>query len=160
MANKIFLISAICTIIIVPLTLLLWFRPRSPKEERRGKIKNQIRVTTNNTFPIFGQIGVEAEMGDHLVSVEVTNISQKRHQVTGWAINTGNGNNIFVIDPIHWDPKLPRWIEPGETLNFHMPASEIREISKSQKVPFSKMKPWVAFGDGSKVWSKKSVPLE
>ena len=142
------------------LAFFFWWKPRQPNSKSRGRISREIRVAVSNQLPVF-DVGLRSErVGDHLVGITVKNLSDRRHLIVNWAIGMTKKANLFVVEPVHWDPKLPCWIEPGQSLTFHAPADELRSAHVEKEIPFKKMKPWVEFGDGTRIHSKSSVPLK
>jgi hypothetical protein len=60
---------------------------------------------------------------------------------------------------MRWEARLPRWLEPGESIDVYAPADELREAHKEHGVAFDDMVPWAGTGDGRKFRASKGVPL-
>jgi hypothetical protein len=65
-----------------------------------------------------------------------------------------------MVDPIHWDVKLPHWIESGDKITLHMPSEELRKLSNDKNIRFcDKMYGVIELGDPAKIKSSNTVPL-
>lgn len=124
-----------------------------------GADARTITVTPGNSFPIFDQPDGSQDLGDHMVSVTIANTSEARVNIKSWGISCGGDKNLFIMKPIHWDPTLPRWVEPGDNFSVHIPADDVRRTHFDESIAYDDMVPWATTGDGRTFRADRGIPL-
>lgn len=140
----------------VGVAVIAWLRPRTPAASARHE---RIRVETSNAFPVFGTMGRDAELGDHMLCVTLKNGSPRPVKVVSWGIRVPGDRNIAILVPEPWSATLPSWVGPGDEASCYVPAATIRAQQTQLGCSFRQMRPWVSLADGRKLRASKPVLL-
>ena len=141
--------------IAVVIAYLSWRRPLGRNKRRNSKKNKDIKLKLTSQFPVFGN----DQLGEHQIGFEIRNLGSVRHKICSWWIEVPTGEKLVMMDPLHWDVRLPYWLESGDVITLHMPAIELRRLNEEKNIEFEKMFGYVELGDSSKVKSTNSVPL-
>ena len=143
----------------VAVAVAAWLRPRHAARTPRNKVSGDIVVDTTNGWMTFDHPDGSSSFSDHLVIVTVRNVGHDRTLLKNWGISVDREGSIVDLGSLNFNPALPRWLDPGEDVSFHIPSESIRTVSTDRNVPFKRMHAFVGLGDGRTVSSKKPVPL-
>ena len=117
-----------------------------------------IRLSSVYAMPVFGPPGAQ-EFGDDYIQVTVANNGRAPATLKNWGIDLGNKRNAFPGSPLSWTTPLGSRIEPHSSAQLAILVDEARRISREERVPYDKMRPWVELGNGKQVRSRKGLPL-
>jgi hypothetical protein len=130
-------------------------------QRRSGRL---VDVTCSYHIPVHGPPGAPQFRNDDQVAVKVTNAGGAPVTVTNYGVSMDGKqrkDNLFVMAPVPWSTRLPFSVEPGgQPAELLVPVDELRHVHQERGIPFSRMRPWVDLGDGRRVYSNRSVPLE
>ncbi len=116
---------------------------------------SRVRVASKHALPILPR-GPDS----WYLTVEARNAGRLAVTVDSWGFSMGRRRgNIVPLRHEPWFDRVPLRLEPGASATFGMPADEVRRLAQEQGVSLAQLKPWVSLGDGSRVVSRRSVPL-
>jgi hypothetical protein len=67
---------------------------------------------------------------------------------------------MVVTRPVNWATPLPHQLMPGALPpRLIMPAEDLRQIERDERIAYEDMRPFVTLADGTEVLADSSVPL-
>lgn len=142
----------------VVLTLLLWYKPRSPK--RLPAAHQTVRVEVANSFPVYHQQDGSRDVGEHLIGVTVLNGEAAPIKVLGWGLLLPEGRRMVITRPqTSFEPRMPHWVQPGDQALWFLDADEVRRQRAHIGCKFEQMIAYVSLADGRELKAENGVPL-
>jgi hypothetical protein len=123
-------------------------------------------VNVNCAYTMPAVIGADGKpiFADDQVSIIVTNAGGAPVTITNYGVSIDgkkSGENLFVLAPTTFATRVPFVLEPGGTpAELMVGVDYLRQVHQERGIPFDRMRPWVALGDGRRIYSKRPVPLK
>lgn len=134
--------------------ILSWIRPKP----QGGNLFRKYKLDVSNIYPLYDP--PNEYLTKHYVSVTLRNRSGFPIRVTSWGFKVPSGGTIVSFEQPTWAPKLPMWLEARSSVSLVVLADELRQINSTEKIQFKDMRAWIELADGTRVKTRKGVPLE
>ncbi|MER5974525.1 hypothetical protein ABT112_33295 [Streptomyces sp. NPDC002055] len=120
----------------------------------------RVVVRVSNSIPVYDLPDGSQDLGDHFVSVEAVNSGDQPISITSWGIELPGDWRMFVTRGENWATPLPHVLAPGAPpARFLIRADELRRVEREQRIPYTRMRPYVGLADGTVVHADRGVPL-
>jgi hypothetical protein len=148
-------IGVVAAVVAVPVAVLA-FVWQVRAHHRSGPL---VSVESDNVLPTYGPLNEPGD--DWYVRISVINRGGAPVTVTNYGVRMGRKDrNMFVTNRPRWATALPATLEPGGVpAGLLVLAEDLRRTHHELGIPYSEMTPWVALGDGRRVYSKNPIPL-
>lgn len=102
--------------------------------------------------------------GPDVLAIEVTNVGRRRAKVARYGLHQGKGlPGVVYSDPGAFNPPMPVWIEPGESLTWYSELQDavrlVRATNEAKRTPDGSVRMYVELGTGKTLFTRHAARL-